>query len=81
MKRSRGSYGTAGASPGIKEFAAEFISALESEGVARDVINAALSRTSYNPSERTMQRHSAKLRSGESPVSPKNSGGRPSVLM
>jgi len=75
-----GGYAGAGVSDEIKEQAARTAVGLQARGWSVSEIVVFLAETSYGPKQRTLERHIAALKRGDTPLSSEKGAGRPQLL-
>ncbi len=73
-------YAGTGVTPAIKEHTAKLAVALQAAGVPMATIVQALRNTDYAPEERTLFRHMAAIKAGQTPLSAEKASGRPATL-
>ena len=69
-----------GSSNEVRVFGAEIAVGLQARGWTVSEVAEFFSLTSYKPAERTLERHMAKLKKGEPPLSSEKASGRPTKL-
>jgi transposase len=80
MKRSRGSYATAGTPHVVKEYRAQLAFELKRRGVSLDIFVEANNATQFGVKLRTLQEHVKAIDEGEAPLSAEKKSGRPAKL-
>jgi len=78
----RKTYASKDVSPGIRVFAAQMALSLHASGVSTAAFAERAKTTNYSPSRRTLYRHVAAIKGGDSPLSTeKASGAKPKLTM
>lgn len=79
-QRRREEYGSTGVSSEVKEHTAALAVSLQDLGVPVSTVVEALKKTAYSPTERTLRRHMAAIKAGQTPLSAEKATGRQPAL-